>query len=71
MGGANITRAARHNNLLLAWRQEIDDRLWGKIARQLRVRGKYLREMIDCTKSREDYYKQVTDEPYPPWTHRF
>jgi hypothetical protein len=52
-------------------RQEIDDRLWGKIARQLRVRGKYLREMIDCTKSREDYYKQVTDEPYPPWTHRF
>jgi hypothetical protein len=52
-------------------RQEIDSKLWGKIARQLRVRARYLSEMIDCTKSRDEYYKQVTDEPYPPWAHRF
>ena len=52
-------------------RQEIDRKLWGKIARQLRVRAPYLNEMIDCTKSQEEYYKQVTDAPYPPWVHRF
>ena len=52
-------------------RQVIDPKLWGKIARQLRVRSKYLSEMIDCTKSRADYCKQVTDAPYPPWAHRF
>jgi hypothetical protein len=52
-------------------RQVIDVKLWGKIARQLRVRAKYLNEMIDCTKSRDQYYKQVTDDPFPPWAHRF
>lgn len=52
-------------------RQEIDDRLLGKIARQLRVRRNYLNEMINCTKSREEYQRQVTDDPYPPWAHRF
>jgi hypothetical protein len=52
-------------------RQVIDSRLWGKIARQLRVRSKYLNEMIDCTKGRDEYYKQVTDDPYPPWSQGF
>lgn len=52
-------------------RQVIDVKLWSKIARQLRVRGKYLSEMIECTKSRDDYYKQVAEAPYPPWVHRF
>jgi hypothetical protein len=52
-------------------RQEIDRKLWGKIARQLRVRATYLSEMIECTKSCDQYYKQVKDAPYPPWTHRF
>lgn len=52
-------------------REDIGDRLWGKIARQLRVRKKYLNEMIDCTKSRDEYYQQVTVAPCPPWAHRF
>ena len=52
-------------------RQDIGDNLWGKIARQLRVRKTYLNEMIECTKSREEYYKQVKEAPFPPWEHRF
>ena len=52
-------------------RQEIDPKLWGKIARQLRVRATYLTEMIECTKSREQYYQQVRVAPHPPWSHRF
>ena len=52
-------------------RQEIADRLWGMIARQLRVRKRYLDEMIECTKGRDDYYQQVRTDPYPPWFHRF
>lgn len=52
-------------------RHEIDVRLWGKIARQLRVRAKYLSEMVECTKTCAQYYEQVSDDPFPPWTHRF
>lgn len=52
-------------------RQDIGDTLWSLIAKQLRVRKTFLNEMIDCTKSREEYYKQVAEDPYPPWSHRF
>jgi hypothetical protein len=52
-------------------REDIGDMLWAKIARQLRVRKNYLNEMIDCTKSREEYYAQITDDPYPRWAQRF
>jgi len=48
-------------------KQEIGDLLWKKIARQLRVRTSYLNGMIDCTNTRDAYYKQVKDDPYPPW----
>jgi hypothetical protein len=40
-----------------------------EIAHQLHVRGPYLRGMIDCTNSREDYYWQVRYAPYPPFRH--
>jgi hypothetical protein len=54
-------------------RQDIgeDSTLWKMIARQLRVRRNFLNQMMDCTKSRDAYYKQVREEPYPPWQHRF
>jgi hypothetical protein len=45
--------------------------LEGKIARQLRVRGPYFREMMNCTRSREEYYQQVQTDPYPPWDKLF
>ena len=41
--------------------------LWKKIAGQLKVRSRYLDEMIDCTKSQDDYYKQLKEAPFPPW----
>ena len=47
--------------------EDIRDVLWGRIARQLRVRKAYLKEMINCTKSREDYYQQVRTDPFPPF----
>lgn len=48
-------------------RKEIGANLEGKIARQLRVRVHYFRGMIDCTNTREDYYRQVSEAPYPPF----
>jgi hypothetical protein len=48
-------------------KENIGPVLWKKIAGQLKVRGHYLDEMIDCTKSRDDYYRQVREAPFPPW----
>jgi len=48
-------------------RKEIGLKLEGMIARELRVRTTYLRGMINCTKTREEYYRQVRDDPYPPF----
>lgn len=45
---------------------EISDVLLGLIARQLRVRAPYCRGMFQCTNSREDYYRQIRSDPYPP-----
>ena len=52
-------------------RREIGRRLEGLIARQLRVRHKYFRGMMDCTNSRDAYREQVTTDPYPPFEKRF
>ena len=48
-------------------RKEIGPKLQGKIARQLRVRTRYFRGMIKCTNTRKDYYRQVRENPYPPF----
>lgn len=50
-------------------REDIGNTLWRMIANQLRVQSNYLDGMIDCTNSREDYYKKVRAEPNPPWGH--
>lgn len=52
-------------------RKEITAKLEGKIARQLRVRGPYLQEMLDCSHSREEYYQKLRDDPFPPFDIRF
>lgn len=52
-------------------KKDIGRKLEGKIARQLRVRTSYFRGMVDCTHNCEDYCRQVRDDPYPPFEHRF
>jgi len=52
-------------------RAEIGTKLAAKIARQLRVRHPYFEGMINCSNSRQDYYQQVRENPYPPWDIRF
>lgn len=41
------------------------------IAKQLRVRTPFFREMMGCTKSREDYYQQIRHAPFPDWNTHF
>ncbi len=50
-------------------REDIGERLWKKIAVQLRVQSSYLSGMIDCRNSQQDYYAKVRTDPQPPWTH--
>lgn len=51
-------------------KQDISSKLEAAIAKQLRVRVAFFREMISCTKSREEYYRQVRTDPFPPWDFR-
>jgi hypothetical protein len=48
-------------------KQEIRSQLENLIAKQLHVRVAFFRGMMNCTKSREDYYAQVRQDPIPPW----
>ncbi len=48
-------------------RKDIDPGIESKIAKQIKVRKPFYNMMMDCTRSREDYYAQVTKDPYPPW----
>ncbi len=50
---------------------EIGDILLGMMAKQLRVRKAFFAEMIQCTKSEQDYLNQVEKDPFPPWNVRF
>jgi len=45
---------------------DIGPKLEGLMARQLRVRTPFFRQVMDCTKSRDDYYHQVQTDPTPP-----
>ena len=40
------------------------------IAHQCRVRVPFFRGMMDCSNEREDYYRQVLEAPYPPFSVR-
>ena len=44
---------------------EIDDSLWLKIAKQLRVNKSFLNGMIDCTNGPDAYHQKVKDNPLP------
>ena len=59
-----MTKISHSNN-------EIHTRLEGKIARQMRVRAPFFKQMISCTRSREQYYAQVRVDPYPPFDFVF
>lgn len=50
-----------HNN------KEIRDKLEHEILHQLHVRKPFFYEMMNCTKSREEYYRQVKEAPFPPF----
>lgn len=50
--------------------RDIPDVLLGKIAQQLLVKRVYLDEMIDCTKSLEDYYRKLREDPEGPFARR-
>lgn len=48
-------------------KKDIGDVLEGRIHKQLRVRKQFFRELMDCTKSREDFINQIRNDPYPPF----
>lgn len=48
-------------------REDIRDKLESRIYKQLRVRKPFFRALMDCTKYREDYEKQIREDPYPPF----
>lgn len=52
-------------------KEEIAGNLENIIAKQMRVRVPFWRGMMQCTNSRENYYKQVRTDPFPPWDIRF
>lgn len=50
---------------------ELSDDLVGKMAKQVRVRANFFRQMIGCTKSRDEYIAQVCEDPFPPFEFHF
>ena len=41
--------------------------LEARIFKQLRVKKLFFYELMDCTKSRDDYINKISTEPYPPF----
>lgn len=52
-------------------REPLSSTIESKIARQLRVQASFFRGMIDCTHDRQDYERQVREDPHPPFEIRF
>lgn len=48
-------------------KSDVGANLEAKMARQLRVKKPYFDAMMGCSRSREDYYAQVRESPYPPF----
>lgn len=48
-------------------KKEVKAGLEGKIVKQLRVKKIFFNGLMDCTKSREDYEKQLRTDPFPPF----
>lgn len=51
-------------------KKELTAHLEGEMAKQLRVRRAFFVEMMSCTKSRDEYYESIRNDPIPPWEHR-
>ena len=51
--------------------KEHSPKLGGMNARKMRVKQAFLLELVTCTKSIEEYQRQVTTDPYPPFDIRF
>lgn len=64
IAGHVIVTKVSHSN------SEIRSSLEGKIARQLRVRGPFFRQVFACTKSSAEYQDQVRSDPFPPFSVR-
>jgi hypothetical protein len=47
--------------------KDVGKKLEGAIARELHVKPKFFQGMLSCNHSREDYYNQVRNDPYPPF----
>lgn len=60
-GLPTIRTKVSHNN------KDIGPGLLGLMAKQCRVHAPFFREMLGCTRSREEYYQQIRTDPYPPW----
>jgi len=52
-------------------RKDIRDKLESRIYKQLRIRKPLFHELMDCTKYRDDYVKQVREDPFPPFNEMF
>lgn len=50
--------------------EQISDDLLSRIAKQLHVRNPFFRGMIQCTISKEEYYFEVTHNPFPPFPRK-
>ncbi len=48
-------------------KEDIRDGLESRICKQLRVRKLFFHGLMDCSKYKSDYEKQVRDDPYPPF----
>jgi len=48
-------------------REDIRDKLESRIYKQLRIRKPFFHGLMDCTKYRDDYIKQIREDPYPPF----
>jgi hypothetical protein len=52
-------------------KREVNKKIEGMIARQLRVSKPFFNEMFRCNRDREAYYTQVREDPIPPWNVTF
>lgn len=48
-------------------KDDIRSALESRICKQLRVRKLFFHGLMDCTKYRTDYEKQIKEDPFPPF----
>ena len=48
-------------------KMDVGSKLEGKIARQLRIRKSFYELVMSCKRNGEQYRRQVTDDPFPPF----